>query len=458
MWLPRVPSQLATGSQRHSRRSSSSRKALLLLFRVRFASQVLSFIRTGLKPVNFFDGGDMNPRSQMILSIFAVLIVTGSVRAQSPLLTDPSSLNQFPTVEQVKASTKGTDELDSHARFMAALYRINSIIIYDLVTAPNGGRFDIPPAADRVHTRYSNAITRLSIDQIPAAGRDPRYRTLRDKYEKDPAFLDALLTQFFTPEFRSSYYAWMRKPVPQSSTPTPPRSSKGGVSPTAAVVQCPKVEVSCPSEVDAEMPITFTASVTGGDREATLTYNWTVSAGTISSGQGTSTITVDTTGVAGQSSTATVNLGGYDPKCQPPTQSCTTGTKPKPRPALKFDEYGTLSLDERNSHLDNFAIQLQNDPTAVGYVIAYGGRKSRPGAASSLLDMSKDYLVNTRGIEASRIFTVDGGYRESLTSDLWIVPQNSTPPKATPTVDRSEIKSPMKTKPGPKRTTVKKPT
>jgi hypothetical protein len=393
----------------------------------------------------------MNIRSQIVISIFAVLISTGSVRAQSPLLTNPSSLSQFPTVEQVRASTKGTDEVDSHARFMAALWRINSIIIDDLVTAPNGGRFDIPLAADRVHSRYSNEITRLSIDQIPAAASDPRYRPLEDKYEKDPAFLDALLTQFFTPEFRTAYYAWIRKPVPQFSTNAAPRLSKGRMSAPDAVAQCPKVEVSCPSEVDAEMPITFTASVTGGDPGAIGTYNWTVSAGTISSGQGTSSITVDTTGVDGQSCTATVTLGGYDPKCQP-AQSSTTGIKPKPQPARKFDEYGTLRLDERNSHLDNYAIQLQNEPVSQAYVIVYGGRKSLPRATTSLMNATKTYLIDTRGIEESRIVTVDGGYREHATTQLWIVPQGSTPPHPEPTVDPSEIKPPMKKKPAPKST------
>jgi hypothetical protein len=206
------------------------------------------------------------------------------------------------------------------------------------------------------------------------------------------------------------------------------------------------------------MPITFTASVSGGDPEATFTYNWTVSAGTISSGQGTSTITVDTTSVAGQSSTATVSLGGYDPKCRPPTQSGTTGIKPKPSPARKFDEYGTLSLDERNSHLDNYAIQLQNEPMSQAYVIVYGGRKSLPRSTTSLMNATKIYLVDTRGIEDSRIVTLDGGYREAPTTELWIVPQGSTPPQAHPTVDPSEIKAPIKKKPAPKRTTVKKPT
>src|SRR6185436_4237485 len=70
---------------------------------------------------------------------------------------------------------------------------------------------------------------------------------------------------------------------------------------------CPTVSVSCPSDVDQGSPITFTASV-GGD--ANVTYNWSVSAGTISSGQGTSSISVDTAGLGGQTVTATVELGG----------------------------------------------------------------------------------------------------------------------------------------------------
>jgi hypothetical protein len=409
----------------------------------------------------------MNTRSELMMSIFAILILTVFVSAQSRLLTDPLSLSQFPTVEQVRAATKGTDEVDSHARFMAALFRINSIIIDDLVTARNGGRYDIPAAADRVHSRYSNAITRFSIDQIPPAGRDPRYLKLRDKYEQDPGFLDVLLVKFFTPEFRSDYYAWVRKPIPQSSTPlaagsgkraiSAPQSSthatagagKGAITPPATMVQCPKVKLSSPSEVDADMPITFTVSLTGGDPNTTPTFNWTVSDGTIQAGQGTSMITVDTTGVVGQSLNATVGIGGYDPVCET-GGSITTGIKPKPQPARRFDEYGAIRLNDRNAHLDNFAIELQNDPTATGYVIAYAGRKSLRGAATSLVNTVKNYLVNTRGIAAFRIVTVDGGYREDPTTVLWIVPQGGTPPQPTPTVDPSQIKTPIKKKPVPK--------
>ena len=189
---------------------------------------------------------------------------------------------------------------------------------------------------------------------------------------------------------------------------------------------CPSVSVSCPSDVEAGQPITFTASVTGGDTGATWTYNWSVSAGTISSGQGTSTITVDTAGIGGQSVTATVSIGGADPSCTGTTASCTTGVRPPPVPPTKFDEYGNIRFNDEKARLDNYAIQLQNAPGSQGTIIVYG---SCAGEAQQRGDRAKDYLVNTRGIEAGRITVVDGGCRADLTVQLWIVPQGSTPPE-----------------------------
>ena len=193
---------------------------------------------------------------------------------------------------------------------------------------------------------------------------------------------------------------------------------------------CPTVSVSCPSEVDPGQSITFTASVAGGDSSSTYTYNWSVSAGTISSGQGTSTITVDTTSLAGQSVTASVNIGGADPSCTGTTASCTTGVKPPKAVSRKFDEYGNIRFNDEKARLDNYAIQLQNEPGSQATIIVYG---SCAGEAQQRGDRAKDYLVNTRGIEAGRINVVDGGCRSDLTVQLWIVPSGAD----APTVDTS---------------------
>ncbi len=191
---------------------------------------------------------------------------------------------------------------------------------------------------------------------------------------------------------------------------------------------CPTVSVSCPTDVEPNAPITFTASVTGGPDGASWTYNWSVSAGTISSGQGTSTIQVDTAGLGGQSVTATVSIGGADPSCTGTTASCTSSVKVAAPPARKFDEYGNIRFNDEKARLDNYAIQLQNEPGSQGTIIVYG---SCAGEAQQRGDRAKDYLVNTRGIEAGRITVVDGGCRADLTVQLWVVPQGA----AAPTVD-----------------------
>jgi PKD domain len=207
-------------------------------------------------------------------------------------------------------------------------------------------------------------------------------------------------------------------------TPTPP--------------PCPTVTVSCPDTVTPGTPVTFTANVSGGDATVTPTFNWTVSAGTITSGQGTSSITVDTANVTGNI-TATVTVGGYPASCNL-SSSCTTGAPPV-RTARKVDEYGNIRFNDEKARLDNFAIELQNDPTSQGYLICYGGRKGRAGEAQARCDRAKNYLTTTRGIDASRIVTVDGGYRENLTVELWVVPSGATPPAASPTVDPSQVQA-----------------
>lgn len=186
----------------------------------------------------------MKQQSRIPFVVFLALILAATAWAQSPLITNPANLSQFPSVEKIRIATKGTDDVDTHARFMAALWRINDMIKEDLRKAPNGGYYDMPPAAQTVQYRYSGAITRYSIDEVPPAGRDPRFRPLEDKYEKDPAFFDGLLTQFFSPKFRTDYYTWIRKPVPaQTAGSTATKVNAAVPDPSIAKAKAMKVDL-----------------------------------------------------------------------------------------------------------------------------------------------------------------------------------------------------------------------
>jgi hypothetical protein len=188
---------------------------------------------------------------------------------------------------------------------------------------------------------------------------------------------------------------------------------------------CPTIEISCPTgDVEPGSPATVSVNVSGGGNPS-VTYNWSVSAGTISSGQGTPSITVDTTGLGGQTVTATVEIGGLPPECDR-TRSCSfTVTTPPVETCRIFDQYNDLRFNDEKARLDNFAIQLQQEPSATGYYAIWG---SCEGEGQRRADRAVAYLVNTRGIDASRIRTVvDPNCRETLTVELHICPPGANP-------------------------------
>lgn len=186
----------------------------------------------------------MKQRSRIPVVVFLALILAATFWAQSPLITNPANLSQFPSVERIRAATKGTDDVDSHARFMVALWRINGMMIRDLLMAPNGGMYALPAAAAPIQEQYRRALSRYSIDEAPPAIRDPRYRQIEAKYEADPAFLDFLLVQLFSPRFRTEYYAWIRKPVPPSTGASAAAGNKvSSPDPSIAKAKAAKVDL-----------------------------------------------------------------------------------------------------------------------------------------------------------------------------------------------------------------------
>lgn len=187
---------------------------------------------------------------------------------------------------------------------------------------------------------------------------------------------------------------------------------------------CPNVAIECPDRVVLGEPLTFRSTVTGGSSSVTSTYNWTVSAGHITDGQGTDTIHVDTAGLAGQTVTATLSMGGYNLDC---SATCTVQF-PVPIECRKFDEFPNIRYNDEKARLDTYASALQNDPAATAYVIVYPGPRTRPSEVQKQKDRLVNYLVNSRTISGERIVTLDGPPRDELMIELWLCPQGVKPP------------------------------
>ena len=187
---------------------------------------------------------------------------------------------------------------------------------------------------------------------------------------------------------------------------------------------CPNVTISCPERGTEDAPITFTATLTGGTTTIRPTYHWTISAGQIISGQGTPSITVDTKGVGGQSVRANLDVGGFGTPCP---ANCATAIETVNK-SRKFDEYYDIARNDEKARLDNYAIQLQSEPGSQGYIIVYPSRRARANEAQARATRISDYLVNSRGMDASRFTVTMGPQREDWLFELWIVPQGAAPP------------------------------
>jgi len=102
--------------------------------------------------------------------------------------------------------------------------------------------------------------------------------------------------------------------------PGPP-SGAAGPSGSQAAPACPHLQIMAPDLVPVGTQARVSVSVIGV--AVSPTFHWTVSDGSIASGQGTPSVLVDTTGFAGRSIRAAVELGGLPPECA--TRSATGG-------------------------------------------------------------------------------------------------------------------------------------
>jgi hypothetical protein len=179
---------------------------------------------------------------------------------------------------------------------------------------------------------------------------------------------------------------------------------------------CPSVtcEISAtPSTVEQGEAITLRVSSTGAQGE---TYTWSTTGGTLSSTTGTE-VRLDTAGVTG-SVTVTVNVGTTRTRCDQPCPggSCSTTVTVNPRPVAPeipaiivpcgpiFFPFNSARINnEHKACLDEIALRLQQDPRASLVIDGHRDSSERVGISLTRANNARDYLVNEKGIDTSRI-------------------------------------------------------
>ena len=190
------------------------------------------------------------------------------------------------------------------------------------------------------------------------------------------------------------------------------------------VPSCPILSVNCPTDLVTTLaPVKVSVVVTGGE-SLNLRYHWEVTGGTITAGQGTTEITVDTMGHDGADMMATVEVEGLPEGCDR-VESCTVGTIYDPPPHRLFDCYENLGSAREDESLAQFAEVLRQEwGRPQGYVFYYG-----PRGVDKRLERARKVLVSKFGIDPTRITGVNAGYSKKFAAQLWIRPMEASEPQ-----------------------------
>ena len=228
---------------------------------------------------------------------------------------------------------------------------------------------------------------------------------------------------------------------------------------------CPTLSMMCPTyPVSGSSPLLLSLEVGGARRKglkdnevvlvfkgveskSKVSFKWEVLGGTIVTGQGTRTVSLEPVHASKPQPielTARVLVGGVDPACEH-ARSCSLKINTDCPTPEKISEYGDLSFEAEKNHLDRLATYLlPTGPKSVAYIMGYGGRNScywREGELRA--ERAKNYLIEKYSIDKDRIVAFDGGYRKNLTVELFLSFNGGCGPFPTPTVRSSEAEIEM---------------
>ena len=169
------------------------------------------------------------------------------------------------------------------------------------------------------------------------------------------------------------------------------------------------------SEVKQGQTVQFTVEVTKLPAGQQLTYNWMVSSGEISSGQGTASIIVSPSGGIG-SCTVTVELGGLAAGCSN-IKSETIDVIKAPEKILAANYTNTAAL---NLQVKNFVGQTKFSDLSISQTALINIY------TSTAVNKAKLTAAINKAFEANKIFTyqykiVDAGVKTAAAVEMFII-------------------------------------
>lgn len=107
---------------------------------------------------------------------------------------------------------------------------------------------------------------------------------------------------------------------------------------------------------------------------------------------------------------------------------CAAASAQPPAPPKPVDSFGPVNSSDWLARLDNFAVELQNDPAALGYIVAHAEKYKLLAWPSRRAHWARGYLTGARGVDPARVRVVDGEFRLTTEFELWLVRAGEAPP------------------------------
>lgn len=111
--------------------------------------------------------------------------------------------------------------------------------------------------------------------------------------------------------------------------------------------------------------------------------------------------------------------------------------------AMQVDEFGRISCDDYLARIDNFYVQLNNNPTVQGLMIVSGDPKYFRNKID--YELNFEGAIRGRKFDPDRVTIARGKKSDELKIQFWIVPAGANPPEFERT--ERDLKLPPGTKP-----------
>ncbi len=205
-------------------------------------------------------------------------------------------------------------------------------------------------------------------------------------------------------------------------------------------------KVECPTEIvrageSASVTAKFEDGHTGDIYSPN--YSWTVSFGTVITGQGTPSITVEV--AKGESGALIVTLDRNFSEAHYPgvqrSANCTINIDAAPS-ARMIDEFQTAgnNCEEGFARLDAFFEELSYNPSDIGLIVIYGDVREPKAARRREQQLLNHFTF--RKFDRGRVEIIRGAAREAGTTQLWLVPPGADRPAFAQATESSAIAPP----------------